>query len=58
MDDGLICSNNKAATAEVLSLLSAHFEIRSLPTDRLCGSGTNQKNKGEKDMDQSTGVHR
>ena len=37
VDDGLICSNNKAAIAEVLAYLSTHFEMRSLPTDRFVG---------------------
>lgn len=37
VDDGLICSNNKAAIAEVLDYLSTHFEMRSLPTDRFVG---------------------
>jgi hypothetical protein len=47
VEDGIICSNNKAATAEVLSLLSAHFEIRSLPTDRFVGLELTRK-RGEK----------
>lgn len=37
VDDGLICSNNKTAIAEIISFLATHFEMRSLPTDRFLG---------------------
>ena len=37
VDDGLICSNNKAAVAEFLAFLVEHFEMRTLSTDRFVG---------------------
>lgn len=48
VDDGLICSNNKAAIAKVLSFLSTHFEIRSLPTDRFVGLELTRKREEKK----------
>ena len=48
VDDGLLCSNNKEAIADVLAFLSEHFEMRTLPTDRLVGMEIERDRKTRK----------
>ena len=48
VDDGLICSNNKTAIAEIISFLATHFEMRSLPTDRFVGLELTRNRKEKK----------
>ena len=46
VDDGLLCSNNKEAIADVLAFLSEHFEM--LPTDRFVGMEIERDRKTRK----------
>jgi hypothetical protein len=48
VDDGLLCSNNKEAIADVLAFLSEHFEMRTLPTDRFVGMEIERDRKTRK----------
>jgi hypothetical protein len=48
VDDGLLCSNNKEAIADVYTFLFEHFEIRTLPTDRFVGMKIERDRKDRK----------